>query len=137
MTPPPIKRHQSQTERDLAGIAARKERDAAPVEFASEEDSMAHDVDERKVLRSKRDTKERLEKLEDKHDRVDSKVDGIDSRLSRMEGKLDTALSVLVPDRKEAHVTERARIDSRTKIILGIVGLVGTALGILIGSGCA
>ena len=56
-----------------------------------------------------------------------------------MEGKLDTALSVLVPERKEAHVTERARIDSRTKVIIAVVGAVGTAIGVLVTalSGCS
>lgn len=126
---------QSQTERDMAGLQARREREAAPQEFADEEDSKAYSPPERRNLRSKRPTDKRVERLEEKHDRLDEKVDGIDSRTARMEGKLDTALSLVTV----AHTTERHRIDSRTKVIIAIVGAAGTAIGIVITalSGCA
>jgi seryl-tRNA synthetase len=129
VTPPRI-RHQSQTERDAEGYAAKLKREAAPIAPASDEDSMAHDIPVRKEIRAKRDTKERLSKLEDKHD-------GIDSRLSRMEGKLDTALSVILP---EHHKTTRAKIDGRTKVVIAIVGSLCTLAGIIATaaiSGCA
>lgn len=65
MTPP--KRHQTATERDLAGIAARKERDAAAPDFVAEEctDRLEGDeLHEARVDRAKRDPAGRIAKLE-------------------------------------------------------------------------
>ncbi len=129
-------RIQSSTDRDIHGIAAKKEREAAPEEFANEEDSMAHDVPVRKEIRAKRDTKERLGKVEEKQDKLEDKVSAIHGDVREMRGELKTALSLIAPERKEVHTTERHRIDSRTKIIIAIVGAVGTAIGVVVGSGC-
>lgn len=128
MSPPPIKRHQSQTERDIAGFAARKERDAAPVEIPMEI-TENYTGDQLKEMRAKRPTDERIGRLEEKHDKLSEAV-------FRMEGKLDTALSVIVP---EAHKTERHRMDSRTKVILALIGAAGAAIGVIVTalSGCA
>lgn len=136
---PPKPRMQSQTERDLAGLQARKERDAAPLVEVSGEITGKYDGDELVQMRGKRATEERIERLEAKHDTVDSKVDEIGQRVARMEGKLDTALSVIVPAHRESHATERARIDGRTKVIIAIVGGIGTLVGIVVSalSGCA
>jgi hypothetical protein len=134
---------QSQTERDMAGLAARKERQAVPA-FVSEEDSKAYDIDERRGMRARRPTDKRIEKLEEKQDKSDSKVDDLDGkvdsigeRLARVEGTLETIADVLIPERREAHKTVRARIDSRTKVIIAIVGCIGTAIGAVIASGCS
>jgi hypothetical protein len=66
MSPPPPKfrRLQSATEREAFSEAARREREAVPVEPVEEEDSRAYDVAERPVIRSRRETGKRLEKLE-------------------------------------------------------------------------
>jgi hypothetical protein len=98
--------------------------------FVAEEATGVVQGDALKAARRKRTTEDRVERLEDK-------VDTWGDRLSRVEGTLETIADVLIPERREAHKTTRARIDSRTKIILAVVGLIGTALGLLIGSGCA
>lgn len=105
--------------------------------FVDEEATGKYDGEQLATIRAKRPTDKRLAKLEEKHDAVDSKVDAIGQRVARMEGTLETIADVLVPERREAHKTERARIDSRTKIIIAVVGLIGTAIGVLVGSGCS
>jgi hypothetical protein len=71
MTPP---RHQTQTERDLAGMAAKKERereDSSP-EYVEEDDDytgkFSTDPEKLSRLRSNRPTPERISKLERKND---------------------------------------------------------------------
>jgi hypothetical protein len=104
--------------------------------FIDEEITSQYAGEELRALRRKRPTDERIARLEDKHDKLDGKVDGIAERAARMEGKLDTALSLIVPEQGK---TARAHIDSRTKIIIAVVGAIGTALGIVITalSGCS
>lgn len=68
VTPPPNKRHQSQTERDLAGLAARKERDAEVAEFVCDDLTDRYEGEELKRMRADRPVEKRLEKLEEKDD---------------------------------------------------------------------
>jgi hypothetical protein len=136
--PPPPKRIQSATERDMAGLTARKEREAAPCEV-NPETSSNYEGPELKDWRSKRPTDKRVERLEEKYDELADKVSAIHGDVREMRGELKTALSLFAPERKEVHTTERHRIDSRTKVIIAIVGAAGTAVGIIATalSGCA
>lgn len=61
---------------------------AAP-EFVNEEDSKAHDVDERKRVRAARPTSVRLERLEDKHDVLADKVNKLDTAVTKLDEKTD------------------------------------------------
>jgi hypothetical protein len=65
------KRHQTQTERDLSGLAARRDRDAATPEFVCEDLTGRFRGEElKRVRRERRSTAARLEHLEDKYDRL-------------------------------------------------------------------
>jgi len=113
------KRLQSQTERDMEGLAARKEREmsphglaAVPKEFDIEEDSTAHELEERERIREERDDKDRIRKVEKKidHDRdhfnafkleVVERLTGVEGGLERVEGQIggvSTAISDLRSD---------------------------------------
>jgi hypothetical protein len=108
-------------------------------EFVPDEVTGQYEGEDLARMRAKRPTDKRLEKLEEKHDSLDGKVDDIGNRMARMEGKLDTALSVLVPERQQVHQTERHKVDARTKVIIAIVGGVGTLIGLIASTlaGCA
>lgn len=105
--------------------------------FVAEEATGVVQGEALKDIRRKRPTDERIERLENKHDAVDTKVDAIGERVARMEGTVNAIASVIVPERREVHTTARARIDSRTKVIIAVVGAVGTAIGAAIASGCS
>lgn len=105
-----------------------------PVED-EEEVTGKHDGDELRELRGRRPTRERLTRLEDKHDGldekvdgIDEKVDGIDSRTSRMEGKLDTALAFIADNGK----TQRVKISTNGKVLIAIVTAALTTVGTVI-----
>jgi hypothetical protein len=125
VTPP--KRFQSQSERDFAGLAAKREREAVPA-FVEEECTGKYDGDELKEARALRPTDKRLEKLEDKHDKLDEKVDAIHGDVREMRGELKSAISLL----SEGHKTQRVRISTNAKILIAIataaIGAVGTVL---------
>jgi hypothetical protein len=101
-------------------------------DFVPDEVTGQYEGEDLARMRAKRPTDKRIEKLEAKHDSLDGKVDDIGNRMARMEGKLDTALSVLVPERQQVHATERHKVDSRTKVILAIVGGIGTLVGLIV-----
>lgn len=103
------RRAQTSTERDLDGMAAKKEREAAPSEIEDESSAAcSHDPDLLRQYRSKRSTQKRLEILETKHDELQSRYDRLVNNV----------------------------LASRTKIIVAIVGAGGVALGYLVGA-CA
>lgn len=62
---------QTQTERDVEGIAAKRAREAAAPEYVCEDITSKYEGEElRQARRSKRSTDERLEHLEDKNDKL-------------------------------------------------------------------
>lgn len=134
MTPP--KRLQTATERDWASEAARKERQAAPIAPAPDEDSMAHEMPERRAIRAKRPTEERIGKVEEKYDHLDAKVDAMHGDVREMRGELRTALNLIVPEHGK---TARAKIDGRTKVMIAVVGAIGALAGVVVTalSGCS
>lgn len=123
-----MKRKQTQTERDLEGLAAKKEREGirrdgshvmvgtpSPLsdnfvpsgssvpDFVEEESSAAysHDPILLSEFRSKRPTDKRVERLESKYDKL--------------------VHSILERDER----TETRRLDARTKAIIAICGVLG------------
>jgi hypothetical protein len=137
-------RHQSQTERDIAGMAARRERQAAPrgvPEFVAEELTGNYEGEELARMRARRPTPHRLALLETKHDDLAGTVGEMRVDVARIDGKLDVLpelLSILRGKsvaQQAAHVTEhetkRLGMANRTKVVLAVVALLGTALGIL------
>lgn len=148
------KRLQSQTERDLAGIAARRERHAAPAqgvpEFEVEEFTGRYEGEELAAMRKKRPTDERIGRLEEKHDSLTTTVNNLRVDVASIDGKLDVLpelVSLLkgkttaeAAARADEHATKRLGMTNRTKIVLGILGVLGSGgIGALISalSGCA
>lgn len=131
MNPP--KRLQTQTERDLEGLAKRKEREAAVVDFIAEESSQAYsDPDERRRFRADKKPEDRIGRLEEKHDDLDEKVDAIYGDVREMRGELKVLpelVDLIKGKTSNEHETTRLAMTSRTKVILAIVALASTAVG--------
>lgn len=122
MTPP--RRLQSQTERDIEGLAERKRRESAPVEV-DEEVTGKHEGDELARLRAQRPTDQRIARLEEKHDDLSKSV-------SRMEGKLDTAIDFIKVKASEDGMTARSRISTNGKVMIAIgTAAIGALVTIL------
>jgi len=88
-------------------------------------------------IRAKRPTHERLARMEAKHDRLAESVTGIDKTLAGMGGKLDTVLDFLKTDRDNHHTTERVRIGSRAKVIIGIATALAAIASAAVTAGLA
>ena len=122
------RRLQSQTDRDVEGMRAKKERErrevAVPIELP-DEITGKHEGEELKMYRSKRPTEERIERLEDKHDALDAKHDTlassvhkIDTNISEMRGEMkilprlvDALEDAAKGTREREHVTLTAKVD--------------------------
>lgn len=74
--PKPLRRMQSQDERDMAGFAARRERESIAKEFASDEITGHYEGEELASRRAARPPDARFERLEKKHDDLKADVDG-------------------------------------------------------------
>lgn len=108
------RRAQTSTERDLAGIAAKKEREAAAPEVAFDDitGQYAHDPVTLSQMRARRSTAERLAHMERKYDALVKQL---------VESKTRVVQSVIA---------------SRTKIVTAIISAVaGIAAGYIAG-GC-
>lgn len=149
MADAPPKRLQSQTERDVAGYAALKERRRSPpagvpVEFPDEITGNYEGQDLAR-MRARRPTDKRLELVETKHDVLAKDVGELRVQAARIEGKLDVLprLLELVEGKQTAanlahaneHETKRHGMAHRTKVVLGILGVITTGLGIVAGLG--
>src|SRR5690606_34929288 len=67
-------------------------------------------------------------------------VGKVESAVSGLGEKLDTALDFIKLSQGEAHKTERARIGSRAKVIVGICTTIGAIAGViatLVAGGCS
>ena len=105
---------QTQTERDVEGLAAKKEREregGVPAEFASEEITGRLQGEELMEARAHRPTDERIGRLEQKHDQLAQEVGGVRVEVAKMSGKLEV-LPQLVDAVKEVgkHANEREHI---------------------------
>lgn len=109
----PARRMQSQTDRDHEGFKARKERELAagfaqsiPVELP-EDITGQYEGEERKMYRNKRPTDERVERLEDKHDKLDDKIDKLEDSHSELVTTVNRVDSSLAELRGEMKVLPR------------------------------
>ena len=147
-----LKRQQSQTERDIEGWEARKQRERArsnPLGIPAvtcDDVTGNYEGEELARARARRPTPERLERLEKgrdedrgDHKKLVEKVDGLSTAVARVEGKLDL-LPKLVSLLEGKEETKRQGMANRTKIILGLLSLLGSGgIGAIIAalSGCA
>ncbi len=89
----------------MAGLAAKREReDATPADFASEEDSMAHDIPVRRAMRAGRKTEPRLEKLEAFKDLATAEFADIKVALADVRG--DQKAQTVTLSNIEKHLSE-------------------------------
>ena len=151
-----LKRQQSQTERDIEGWEARKQRERArsnPLGIPAvtcDEVTGNYEGEELARARARRPTPERLARLEEKHDDLAETVNELRVGVAKIDGKLDTLpelLSLLkgkqaaqVAANADEHETKRQGMANRTKIVLGVLGLLSSGgIGAIIAalSGCA
>lgn len=154
MADSPPKRLQSQTERDMAGLAARRDRHrSAPggiPEVHVDEVTGNYEGEELARMRSRRPTPERLRILEAKHDSLSGSVNAIRVDVAEMRGEMKALPKMLellegkqaaaVTANTNEHETKRLGMANRTKIILGVLSLLGSGgIGAIIAalSGCA
>lgn len=144
----PAKRQQTQTERDLDGLAARRERARSapfgvPVTF--DEVTGNYEGEELAQMRARRPTDMRLRILEQKQDddRADhkalvAKVDQIHVDVAGMRGEL-SVLPKLLDLLEGKEQTKRLGISTRGKIIIAALGVASTVLAAVVASmaGCA
>lgn len=114
MSPPPGKRLQTATERDLAGIAARKDRDAAPVEVHAEI-SENYSGDQLEEMRETRKPIDRIRHLETKVDdwRLESteQFGNMKAAIGELTGAVGGLTTVVENSLKQNHVTFTAQVD--------------------------
>jgi hypothetical protein len=131
MSPP--RRLQSQTERDFEGLAAKREREAAPVLVPEEDDYTGrYEGEELAEMRSQRSIDRRVGKLETKHDDLVEKVGAMHGDLREMRGEFRQAMTTLNATLTEGAKTQRTRISTNGKIIIAIVGAAITMIGTVI-----
>jgi predicted transcriptional regulator len=133
----PPKRLQSQSERDIAGLAARRvrERIGAVPEFVAEEVTGQYQGEELAQMRARRPTDQRIARVEEKFDALESTVSDMRVEVGKIDGKLDVLprlLSLLEGKNTNEHETKRQGMASRTKVIVTVVGAVGTAIGAVV-----
>jgi hypothetical protein len=98
-------------------------------DFVEPEATGNYEGEELARIRARRPTSERLRRLEEKHDALSETVIDLRVGIGTMSGKLDTVLTHVTATHREQQVTERTRISSRAKIIVGVVGAVCAAIG--------
>jgi uncharacterized coiled-coil protein SlyX len=143
----PDRRRQSQTERDIAGIAARRDRErqqaarGVPV-LVSEFDDLTgkYDGEDLALARAKRPTDARVARLEKKQDedRLDLKglagiVGDLREDMAGMRGELKVLpeLLELIKGKNAAeHETKRHGMTLRSKVVLAVIGALSTGGGI-------
>lgn len=139
----PPKRFQSQTERDVAGFAARQERDAAP-EQVDEDVTGQYSGEVLRVMRARRGTHERIGRLEEKHDKLADEVGEIakNSRemkgslgmLVEMTGKAEAAREAREKREAEERASKRAGLPTLIKAIgYSVAIIIAAALGYGVG----
>jgi hypothetical protein len=128
---PILRRAQSQTDRDLAGIAARREREAlarATPEFVPADEDLTGNYkgEALRQLRSQRDPEERIGHLEERVDGVIATIAEWRAEVSKANGDVTGALGVLTGEvrglrtvvetsAKREHITFKAQVDVETE----------------------
>lgn len=108
MVPP--KRLQTQTERDEASWAARKEREATP-EPVDEDVTGQYSGEALRVMRSRRPTDRRLGRLEEKHDELSEEL----TKLRIQQGATDSKVDTLLDLATKAESARQEREDRETR----------------------
>jgi uncharacterized coiled-coil protein SlyX len=136
--PPPFKRPprlQSQTERDMAGLAAKRERESAP-DFVEPEITGNYEGDELANVRARRPTPMRLSRLETKHDELRDVVTEMRVEVSGMSGKLDVLPSLVSAVRdsvkssqQREHVADLDELDEKKNKRERITKVLGWLFG--------
>lgn len=137
MTSP--RRHQTSTERDIAGIRAKQEREAAP-DYECDDITGQYVGEELAQMRSsRRSTHQRIAILERKRDDDREALHSLELVVERVMGKLEAYIETVQKEREEAHKTERAHASTRAKIVVGIASALAAIAGAAITAlaGCA
>lgn len=75
---------------------------------------------------------DRITRLEARHDDLAGVVADVRVAVGAISGKLDTVLAHVVAAHREQAATERTRISSRARVVVGIVGAVCAAAGVVV-----
>jgi hypothetical protein len=141
-------RQQSQTDRDMAGIAARRERERqriaalgvpVPVPEFGDITGQYEGVDLARA-RAKRPTEDRLGRLETKHDDLAKVVGALEKGVANIDGKLDVLpqlLELLKGRHTDEHTTKRHGMTTRAKVVGTIAGALVTLIGAYIAASAA
>jgi len=120
---------QSQDERDVGGLAARRERDAAAVakEFGSDEITGRYEGDELDERRAQRPDTERIGRLEKKHDEfkkdVEKKHDELKGDVKDVRADVKQ-LAVNVADVRTEVAGATGKLDGQDRVLSEMLGLV-------------
>ncbi len=133
-------RHQSQTERDLEGIAARRERARSPAlpmgvpAFVCEELTGNYEGEELARARALRNPSDRFERLEKKQDEdrnefksLSGIVGDLREDVAGMRGELKVLpeiLALIKSKDSNEHATTRHRMTSREKVLAATIGAI-------------
>jgi uncharacterized coiled-coil protein SlyX len=140
MTPPKLPRMQSQTERDMSGLAAKREREAAPFEVEPEITGN-YTGPELAEMRATRRPETRMALLEEKQDRdreahheLVSVVSDLRVDVAKMSVKLDALpqlVAMLTADKADALDARKHGRERVTKIIGGLfsAGVLAAIVG--------
>ncbi len=121
------RRHQTSTERDVQGLAARRERDAAVPAVVERDITGRYEGEELHRHRAKRPTQDRIQRLEDKHDAVAKDV-------HEMRGEVGAILRLAGEEADARRAREAAEAVEREKArshIVPIIKAVGVALALI------
>ncbi len=97
----------------MAGMAGRRERQAAPV-YVEPEATGNYEGEELRRIRARRPTPQRLERLEDKHDQLVESVSDLREGFGRVEGQL--AILVRHTDEQTRQRAAEAELDRAEKL---------------------
>ena len=133
--PEKSKRLQTATDRELASMAARRERAEPVSNVVDEEITGRHAGAELHSRRARRPTDQRLERLEDKHDDLVVIVTRIEVSHGEMTGKLDTLVDLAgaaAVEREKRAELEAAERERARKHIVPIIKAIGVALALIV-----
>jgi hypothetical protein len=160
-------RHQTQTERDFEGLAARREREAAPPVRDLEDLTDRHaaaEIDDGELaeMRALRAPEDRIAKVERKADKLESAVTAVQISVGELKGGMETLIKLgtaAEAEREARHKREREERqekddaeatkakreaderERRRKNLPLVIGALGTAIAAIVAAaaihGCA
>lgn len=126
------RRAQSQSDRDITGLAARRERDAAPLPFECEEATGRYEGAELARIRASREPGERFAKIETRVDKLERDVA---VGFASSHTKLDTMLGYAAAadaERERRHKADALALERRRKHVIALIGALGAAVALVI-----